>query len=116
MTDITFELDDRAEKKTIGRTTPLGSISTIVPAPAIRMDPREGNHIVDRHRRSWSTKWKSFCKRYIKLLVLILNSIIPDLKSFKCWQVCILILFAAFNVVFSVLVSSCHRPTVRAMD
>ncbi|CAF2881616.1 unnamed protein product [Rotaria sp. Silwood2] len=48
-------------------------------------------------------KLKLFFKRYIKLLKLVFQSIIPDLKSFNWWQTLILILFAAFNVVFSVL-------------
>jgi hypothetical protein len=48
-----------------------------------------------------------FVKEYIKLFKLVLKSIIPDLKSFKWWQALILIIFATFMVVFSVLVTFC---------
>jgi hypothetical protein len=61
---------------------------------------------VDNKKKSGLDKINLFCKNYIKLLKLVFKSIIPDLKSFKCWQALILILFATFMVVFSVLVSS----------
>ena len=60
----------------------------------------------NRWRNSPSMKMKLFIRRYRDLLILVFKSIWPDLKSFKCWQVCILILFATFSVVFSVLVST----------
>ncbi|CAF1009536.1 unnamed protein product [Rotaria sordida] len=48
-------------------------------------------------------KTKSFFKRYIEHLKLVFQSIVPDLKSFNWWQALLLILFATFNVVFSIL-------------
>ena len=58
-------------------------------------------HII---KQSPLSKIKSFFKQYLKALKLVFKSIIPDLKSFKYWQIAILIIFATFNVVFSVLV------------
>jgi len=60
--------------------------------------------IEDNNNKSALFKLNLFCKYYIKLLKLVFKSIIPDLKSFKWWQAFILIFFAAFMVVFSVLV------------
>ena len=50
--------------------------------------------------------WKiiGFFKNYFKLFKLVFQSIIPDLRSFKWWQGLLLLLFAAFVVVFTVLV------------
>ncbi|CAF2756548.1 unnamed protein product [Rotaria sp. Silwood2] len=44
-----------------------------------------------------------FIKRYMQQLKLVFQSIIPDIKDFKYWQILIFTLFAAFNVVFSIL-------------
>lgn len=63
------------------------------------------NNILERNKKSRLYKIKQFLKRYIKYFKIVLKSIIPDLRSFKWWQVVLLLLFAAFNVVFSVLVS-----------
>ncbi len=60
--------------------------------------------IEDNNNKSALFKLNLFCKYYIKQLKLVFKSIIPDLKSFKWWQALILIFFAAFMVVFSVLV------------
>jgi hypothetical protein len=49
-------------------------------------------------------KFKQFYKQYRALLILVCKSIVPDLRSFHYWQMCILILFATFNVIFSILV------------
>ncbi len=51
-----------------------------------------------------SSKLYLFMKRYLKQFKLVFQSIIPDLKSFKYWQMFILILYATFNLIFSVLV------------
>lgn len=50
-------------------------------------------------------KLKHFLNQYKKLFILIWQSIIPDLKCFLWWQVVLLLLFAIFNVIFSILVS-----------
>jgi hypothetical protein len=70
----------------------------------INIDSSEDDGIENINRKSCSLKIKLFCKQYLRLLKLVFTSIIPDLKSFKYWQIAILILFATFNVVFSVLV------------
>jgi hypothetical protein len=51
-----------------------------------------------------SSKLYLFIKRYLKQFQLIFQSILPDLKSFKYWQIIILILYATFNLTFSILV------------
>jgi nicotinamide mononucleotide transporter PnuC len=72
----------------------------------ITISAEDGSHISGESRKSCLFKLKIFYKRYLNFLKLVFKSIIPDLKSFKCWQVIILILFATFNVVFSILVNS----------
>lgn len=59
--------------------------------------------IEDSTKKSHKFKLNLFIKNYIKILKLVFKSIIPDLRSFKWWQVLILIFFAIFMVVFSVL-------------
>ncbi len=58
----------------------------------------------DKNTKSSLYKIILFFKNYIKLIKLVFESIIPDLKSFRWWQALILIFFATFMVVFSVLV------------
>ncbi|CAF0898134.1 unnamed protein product [Didymodactylos carnosus] len=45
----------------------------------------------------------SFCHKYWLINKLIIKSIIPDIKSFKLWQIILLLLFAVINVTFSIL-------------
>lgn len=75
---------------------------------ALHVDSSEEDTVnpptVNRTRDNRPGKIQLFCQRYKRLLVLVFKSIGPDLKSFKCWQIIILSLFAAFNVIFSVLV------------
>jgi hypothetical protein len=71
----------------------------------ITLSAEDGSHISGKSNKSCLFKLKLFYTRYLKFLKLVFKSIIPDLKSFKCWQVIILILFATFNVVFSILVN-----------
>jgi hypothetical protein len=61
-------------------------------------------HDDKKNKKFGLLKINLFVKEYIKLFKLVLKSIIPDLKSFKWWQALILIIFATFMVVFSVLV------------
>ena len=64
------------------------------------------SNTTDKSQKSCSFKLRLFYKRYINFLKHVFQSIIPDLKSFKYWQIVILILFATFNVVFSILVNT----------
>lgn len=82
---------------------PSGTIITTVFRPETNDDDYRQRIPVNRLRNSPSMKMKLFIRRYKDLIVLVLKSIGPDLKSFKWWQICILILFATFSVVFSVL-------------
>ncbi|CAF0850271.1 unnamed protein product [Rotaria sp. Silwood1] len=59
------------------------------------------SNIVNKDKRS--SILYLFIKRYIQQLKLVFQSIIPDLKDLKYWQIIIFTLFAAFNVVFSIL-------------
>ena len=60
----------------------------------------------NNHRRvTRLKKFKRVAQRYKDLIILVLKSIVPDLKTFNWWQAVLLILFASFNVIFSVLVS-----------
>lgn len=56
------------------------------------------------HRDEQSSSMYIFIQHYTKQLKLVFQSIIPDLKDFKCWQIILFILFATFNAVFSILV------------
>jgi len=85
------------ELTTNKNTTENISITTI--------SAEDGSHISGKSKKSCLFKLKIFYKRYLNFLKLVFKSILPDLKSFKCWQVIILILFATFNVVFSILVN-----------
>ena len=53
-----------------------------------------------------SSKLYLFIKRYLKQFKLVFQSILPDVKSFKYWQIFILIIYAAFNLTFSIIVNS----------
>lgn len=76
-----------------------GNISVItIPA-------EDDNDISEKSKKSWLSRLIAFSKHYINFLKLVFKSIIPDLKSFKYWQVIILILYATFNVVFTILVN-----------
>ncbi|CAF4029146.1 unnamed protein product [Rotaria magnacalcarata] len=44
-----------------------------------------------------------FIQCYAQQLKLVFQSIVPDLKDLKTWQIAILILFGTFNVIFSIL-------------
>lgn len=81
-----------------------GTIITTVFRPETNDDDFRQRISANRLRNSPSTKMKLFIRRYKDLIVLVCKSIGPDLKSFKWWQICILILFATFSLVFSVLV------------
>ncbi|CAF3656435.1 unnamed protein product [Adineta steineri] len=81
-------------------TIPLNSNDNL---STITLSTNDISHISDRNTKSCLFKLNLFIKRYIKFLKLVFKSILPDLKSFKCWQAIILILFATFNVVFSIL-------------
>jgi hypothetical protein len=104
MSTTTLELTNNIETNTnVNKTS-----STRITSPS-NLDSSEDDYIdrdiIHRNQKSLSSKLILFGKRYKKILQLVFKSVIPDLKSFKCWQVIILLLFAAFNVVFSVLVS-----------
>jgi len=59
----------------------------------------------DSIESNFSSKLFLFIENYVKQLILVFQSIIPDLRSFEYWQILILILYATFNVVFSILVN-----------
>jgi len=65
------------------------------------------------HINKTSTKLYVFLKRYLKQCQLVLKSIIPDLKSFKAWQLIVLVLYATFNMTFSILVNRIFYPTFK---
>lgn len=67
-------------------------------------DTEDPNTIDPIQKESRSEKLKDFIKRYLSNLKVVFKSIIPDIRSFKWWQSILLLLFATFNVVFSVLV------------
>ena len=56
------------------------------------------------YREDPSSKIYSCLKGYLQQIRLVLRSIVPDLRSFKCWQLMLLLLYATFNVTFSILV------------
>ena len=64
------------------------------------------NECIKTYQKKTSTKLYVFIKHYIKQVKLVFQSILPDLKSFKTWQLFILIIFTIFNLTFSILVNS----------
>lgn len=70
------------------------------------------NFYDEKRRKSPFFKINLFIKNYFKTLKLVFKSIIPDLKSFKWWQALILLLFATFMVVFSVLDFNSFFPQI----
>ena len=57
------------------------------------------------NKENHASKLYLFIKLYIKQFKNVFQSILPDLKTFKYWQIIILILYATFNVTFSILVN-----------
>ena len=51
------------------------------------------------------SKIRLFLRRYFQQVNLVFQSILPDFRSFKFWQIIILILYATFNVTFTIVVS-----------
>ena len=58
------------------------------------------------NKENHSSKFYLLSKQYLQQLKLVFRSIIPDLQSFKYWHIIILVFFAIFNVIFSILVSN----------
>ena len=42
---------------------------------------------------------------FFKQIQLVFRSIVPDIRALKRWQISILVVYAAFSVVFSILVT-----------
>jgi len=97
MSNITLELTDTSGTDIPTNKNPTNSLSDDSEYESI-----ETNII---NKENTSSKLKLFIKNYIKQFILVFKSIISDLKSFKCWQLIILILYATFNVIFSILVT-----------
>jgi len=97
MSNTTLELTDASGNEILTNKKPRNSLS----------DDSEDESIESTiiNKENTSSKLYLFIKRYLKQLKLVFQSIIPDLKSFKYWQIIILILYATFNVVFSILVN-----------
>jgi hypothetical protein len=93
MSNTTLELTDVSGNEIITKKTSLSDESE---------EESMENHLVQQE--TTSSKLYLFIKRYLKQFKLIFQSIIPDLKSFQYWQIIILILYATFNLIFSVLV------------
>ena len=68
------------------------------------------------HGENHSSKLDSCLKVYFKQIRLVVRSVVPDLRSFQCWQLMLLLLYASFNATFSILVirsSASHRRASR---
>ncbi|CAF5061338.1 unnamed protein product, partial [Rotaria magnacalcarata] len=100
MNATSLELTDKIDHNSAMKKKLAESASTI------NIDSGENNSILAKYtKHSRSSKIKHFIENYLNLLKLVFQSIKPDLISFKWWQVLLLVLFATFNVVFTVLVS-----------
>jgi hypothetical protein len=96
MSTVTLELTDASANENLTNKIPTNSTSDDSEDESIESD------IINR--KNSSSKFGLFIKYYIQQLKLVFKSIIPDLRSFKYWQIIVLILYATFNVVFSILV------------
>jgi hypothetical protein len=96
MSTATLELTDASGNEIFTKPEIKNSIS----------DNSEDESIERIHKENCLSKLYLFIKRYLKQLKHVFQSIIPDLKSFKYWQILVLILYATFSVVFSILVKN----------
>jgi hypothetical protein len=96
MSTVTLELTDTSANENLTKKIPTNSTSDDSEDESIESD------IINR--KNPSSKFGLFIKYYIQQVKLVFKSIIPDLRSFKYWQIIVLILYATFNVVFSILV------------
>jgi len=96
MSTVTLELTDTSANENLTKKIPTNSTSDDSEDESIESD------IINR--KNPSSKFDLFIKYYIQQVKLVFKSIIPDLRSFKYWQIIVLILYATFNVVFSILV------------
>jgi hypothetical protein len=94
MSNITLVLTDTSGNENFTNKTPRTT--------SLSDDSDEES--IENHKNT-SSKLYLFLKHYIKQLKLVCQSIIPDFQSFKNWQIIILILYATFNVIFSILVN-----------
>ena len=97
MSTATSELTDTSGNDLFPKSTPIKNLTDNSENESFEIN-------VKKSKENCLSKLYLFLKRYIKQLKLVFQSIIPDLKSFKKWQIIILILYATFNVVFSILV------------
>lgn len=98
MSDITLELTD----------TSGTSVFTNNNKPQNSLSDDSDNESIESNvntKGKFLTKFYLFIKNYFQQLKLVFQSIISDLKTFKTWQIIILILYATFNVIFSILVN-----------
>ncbi|CAF1264047.1 unnamed protein product [Rotaria sordida] len=96
MNTTKLELTNPNKKEILTKSIPINSISDDSEDESIE------SNIVNQEKQQSSILYL-FIKRYIQQLKLVFQSIISDLKDFKYWQIIIFILFATFNVVFSIL-------------
>ncbi|CAF1172662.1 unnamed protein product [Adineta steineri] len=95
MSVTTLELTDTSTNELLTNKNP--PISTSDDSE----DETVGNNIIRRRNRL--SKLKKVIQCYIKQLKFVFQSVIPDLKSFQRWKIIILILYATFSVIFTIV-------------
>ncbi|CAF1331047.1 unnamed protein product [Adineta steineri] len=95
MSVTTLELTDTSTNELLTNKNP--PIST----PDDSEDETVGNNVIRRRNRL--SKLKKVIQCYIKQLKFVFQSVIPDLKSFQKWKIIILILYATFSVIFTIV-------------
>lgn len=96
MSSITLELTDASANEML--TTPIPTTSTSDDSD----DESVERGIVVRRRSS--SELKTFVHDYLQQLKFVFQSIGPDLRSLQRWKIAVLVLYATFNFVFSILV------------
>ncbi|CAF4040817.1 unnamed protein product [Adineta steineri] len=95
MSVTTLELTDTSTNELLTNKNP--PISTSDDSE----DETVGNNIIRRRNRL--SKLKKVIQCYVKQLKFVFQSVIPDLKSFQKWKIIILILYATFSVIFTIV-------------
>lgn len=82
MSTIKLELDDTSGSALLTRKNAIANSE---------------NEQEDEQKQTGELFWKQ--------IQFVFRSIVPDLRTLKSWQIYVLILYAAFSVVFSILVT-----------
>lgn len=93
MNTTRLELTDSSRTEFLPKENPTNSSS----------DCSEDDSFIGKGKKTTVILY-SFIKCYLNQCKLVIQTIIPDLKGFKGWEILLLILFGAFNVTFSILV------------